>query len=1184
MGSELFKNSMRIVLYGLGLGSLALVIYRLSPLIAIGDYHPFDNYIVREVLILVLVSAAASFGGFKFWKKWKSNKKLAEGIAEQAQTANDEAVLKDKMKDALATLKAASASKGNYLYDLPWYVLIGPPGSGKTTALVNSGLKFPLSARGATPAAIAGVGGTRYCDWWFTEDAVLIDTAGRYTTQDSDAKSDKESWFAFLDLLKKNRPRQPINGVLLAISLEDLMTLSPAEIAAHSNAIRARLLELHERLKVDFPVYALFTKADLVAGFTEYFGYLSDVARKQVWGATFQTADKKRNMIGEVPVEFDLLMERLTEEQLDRLQDEPVPNTRVILFGFPAQMARLKQQIFDFLNQIFEPTRYHANATLRGFYFTSGTQQGSPIDQLIGSLARSFGTEEVAAASYSGQGKSYFLTDLIQKVIIGEAAWVSTDRWAVRRAMIIKATAFTIIAAVTVGLSLAWYVSYKHNSALIEANEKADQEYLSAAGPLARETIIADRDFNKILPALYKLRYMPAGYGSRSTPTPMAATFGLSQRERLQSSTENAYRVGLERMLRSRLIFRMEELLDTNGDNPAFVYEALKVYLMLGGLQPVERNFVLAWLRRDWTENLYPGAAYAEGRKVLEEHVVAMLDLESGQPLIELDGRLINEAQKTLARLSIAQRAYQLIKSQASASTAGDWVASRKGGPDAERVFEAADGQKLDTIRVPEFFTYNGFQRLFIGRLGDIAETVKKEKWVLGSAGEQAIVAAQYDNLPDEMLELYTREYIKVWRDALSKLRLRKLLGDKPQYVALSALSAQTSPLRQIMESIRDETAVTRERPKPPPSAGSPPADSAAKPPAILFKSQDRAPGASIEAEFKPIAVAVEGTGSSKPVDDLISNLNQIAQNLSLLGNPMEAARANAELQKLVATLKNNASRMPPPFSDMMRTAVGEFEGDIAEDNAKQIQRYLRDQVLPYCQQTVAGRYPFTRGSNQDALLADFAKMFALNGVMDGFFKEKLAQYVDTSKAVWAWRQDTPVTRSFSPATLLAFQRAAYIRDAFFQSGGNTPMVSLAIKPPTIDSGAAKFDAGGTVIESPVAQSAVENAPAFGRPPPPRPAATPASPVAVQWPTPSPRTAITANVDPNQPPSVLERTGPWSLFRMLEAGGLRLSGETAGVTYILGGRELHYQISSASGMRNPLNLAQVREFRCPSGI
>src|SRR5262249_21861972 len=301
-----------------------------------------------------------------------SGQLLAKGISgEDAKDESDTAVLKDKMKDALATLKAAGGGKKDYLYDLPWYLLIGPPGSGKTTALINSGLKFPL-ARGATPAAIAGVGGTRYCDWWFTADAVLVDPAGRYTTQDSDAKADKQSWLGFLDLLKKNRPRQPINGVIVAISLEDILTLSAADLAAHSNAIRARLLELHERLKVDFPVYALFTKADLVAGFAEFFGYLGDQGRRQVWGATFQTADKTRNMVGEVPVEYDALLERLSEATIDRLQDEPAPNTRVLLFGFPAQMSRLKQSIHDFLNQIFEPTRYHANALLRGFYFTSG--------------------------------------------------------------------------------------------------------------------------------------------------------------------------------------------------------------------------------------------------------------------------------------------------------------------------------------------------------------------------------------------------------------------------------------------------------------------------------------------------------------------------------------------------------------------------------------------------------------------------------------------------------------------------------------------------------------------------------------------------------------------------------------------------------------------------------------------
>src|SRR5712675_3252159 len=324
------KQITQIILYGVGLGSLAAVVYFAGPFIAIGNWHPLENTIVRNIIILLLVAGAAAVAGFSFFRRRKAGKQIADGISGAEQTVNDEPVLKERMKDALTTLKAASGNKSGYLYDLPWYVIIGPPGAGKTTALVNSGLKFPLS-RGTAPAAVAGVGGTRYCDWWFTEEAVLIDTAGRYTTQDSDAKSDKQSWLSFLALLKKNRPRQPINGVIVAISLEDLMTLPPADIAAHANAIRARLLELHERLKVDFPVYALFTKGDLVAGFMEYFGYLGEQGRRQVWGATFQTADKSRNMVGEIPVEYDALLERLSEETIDRLQDEPAPNTRVLL-------------------------------------------------------------------------------------------------------------------------------------------------------------------------------------------------------------------------------------------------------------------------------------------------------------------------------------------------------------------------------------------------------------------------------------------------------------------------------------------------------------------------------------------------------------------------------------------------------------------------------------------------------------------------------------------------------------------------------------------------------------------------------------------------------------------------------------------------------------------------------------
>ena len=174
---------------------------------------------------------------------------------------------------------------------MPWYIIIGPPGSGKTTALVNSSLDFPLAEQFGK-GALQGVGGTRNCDWWFTNDAVLIDTAGRYTTQDSHKVVDSSAWESFLKLLKKHRRRRPINGAIVSISIQDLLLQTEEERVQHAKIIRTRIDELMQKLEIRFPVYLIFTKTDLVSGFTEYFEDLSKEDREQVWGISLPNAPK----------------------------------------------------------------------------------------------------------------------------------------------------------------------------------------------------------------------------------------------------------------------------------------------------------------------------------------------------------------------------------------------------------------------------------------------------------------------------------------------------------------------------------------------------------------------------------------------------------------------------------------------------------------------------------------------------------------------------------------------------------------------------------------------------------------------------------------------------------------------------------------------------------------------------
>ncbi len=434
----------------LGLVALSLVVWFVGPLAGYGTVYPFEGALGRLLVILGIWAIAGAVFGVRSLRRRRRAATIEQAVTETRE--DDTPILREKMQDAMATLRKSSQRGGSaYLYDLPWYIIIGPPGSGKTTALVNSGLKFPLAGAGGAKA-IAGVGGTRHCDWWFTEEAVMIDTAGRYTTQDSDADADRRSWTGFLDMLAGNRPRQPINGVLVCVSVEDLISLPAPELDAHASAIRRRLDELHNRLKISFPVYFVLTKMDLVAGFTEFFGDLTPEQRSMVWGMTFKPKARADNMVGAFGQEFDELMLALSDQTTDRLQMEPDARARSRIFGFPTQMASLKGPLNEFLVKVFEPSRYQSETALRGVYFTSGTQEGTPIDRVLGALGRSFGAQGGLAMAFSGQGRSYFLTDLLQRVIFAESGWVSTNVAHLRRNVALRVGAYAALLLVVAGL------------------------------------------------------------------------------------------------------------------------------------------------------------------------------------------------------------------------------------------------------------------------------------------------------------------------------------------------------------------------------------------------------------------------------------------------------------------------------------------------------------------------------------------------------------------------------------------------------------------------------------------------------------------------------------------------------------------------------------------------------------
>lgn len=1182
------KRVLKIVLVILGLAALSAMVWFGGPLVAFGDSRLLEEVTPRAVTIGTILLVAFLIWLTMFLVRRRREKALEAAVAAQSEDDTDTEVLSERLKDALATLKKSSRWGRNYLYELPWYLVIGPPGAGKTTALVNSGLRFPL-ARGSAAEAVQGSGGTRYCDWWFTENAVLIDTAGRYTTQDADRRLDSKSWLGFLDILKLHRPFQPINGVLVVISLEDVITGGPQEIQAHSEAIRKRLGELHERLKVSFPVYVVFTKADLVAGFMEYFADLGEDERKAVWGATFQTDKRDANMIGGLPAEYDALVSRLAERMPDRLNAEVDPRARALMFGFPGQMNANKAKIVDFMNRIFEPTRYQVTATLRGFYFTSGTQIGTPFDQLIGNITRSLGTSPVQGA-YSGLGKSFFLHDLITRVVIPEAGWVSSNAIAVRRTLMIRIGAFAAVGLLTAGALAVWLNSYRANAGFIQLTQDAVKAYEPTAAAMAQQTEVSDPKLDETYEALFALWNLPPGYRHREEPPPPGSGFGLSQHERLESAATTTYRNALETFLRPRLVLRLEQQIQEKMDNPVFLYEALKVYLMLGGQYKADRETIVRWQTYDWENNVLPGPTMEKQREVLTEHLQAMLDLEtSATPAIKLNLPLVEATQQIIARMPLAQRGYSLMKADAAQLGLGDWRVADHAGVDASILFETEDGSDLETLSVPGIFTYQGFRNGIVAALPTIQKQIESERWVLGRAADQAAFADQYPTLERDILDLYETEFISKWDGMLSSIRLKSVIADKPSYGVLGVAASGTSPILQLAEGVAAETRLTAEPAEEQSDAA---ADAAGG--VLAKKAQQQAasalgatggaalnaalkasgsagpqgpkPGQTVEDHFAKWHDLVEPGANGKPVEKLTETLGQIQSLLALqVMNPEQSSQTRLDMNKQMVVMQNHLSKLPGPLQTALKKVVDQVSGDVVETSIGQLADELANRVTGECRKIASNVYPFAR-SERDVAIASFGQLFSPGGIMDGFFVEKLAPLVDMSTSPWSWRTDNQMTSRLSNATLRSFEIAATIRDAFFPTGGKLPQIQFQVQPVGVSAGSdgAVLEMDGTSVFAGPGGGFASN---------------------IQWPSVGGRNQTAVYINPQLPDRASSTThvGPWGLFRLADQASLSRKGNVVRMRVLIGGREAVFSFTSQT-TTNPLGLDALSKFRCPDSL
>ena len=750
-------------------------------------------------------------------------------------------VLKKRLLEAITKIKSSKLgqlSGDAALYELPWYMVIGNPAAGKSTAIASSGLQFPF----ADSKIVQGVGGTRNCDWFFTTDGILLDTAGRYSVVDED----RAEWFGFLSLLKKYRKKAPINGIVIAVSVAELSGNRPEFAINLAKNLRERVQELTEHLEVHAPVYVVFTKADLITGFNEFFQDAERGERDRVWGATlpYSQSATGQQVLDQFDVRFDELYDGLKDMSQANMALQWRERMPPGVFTFPLEFKTIKAPLRSFIATLFEENPYQFKPVFRGFYFTSALQEGESVSASEIRVRDRFDlavqpTEREETHTQHG----YFLLNLFRKVIFADrdlvAQYASPNKTRMRYAAFFSATAF-------VGLALGgWSWSYINNRQLVENVERD----LAKAKEVQRINPALQSRFEAMDLLQTRIEQLQGYRDDR----PLGLSLGLYQGELLERKLREEYFNGVKELMLKPVAQSLEAYLaevnanaaqlqsaakpadppntlaslgattaapttisvsqhfkDASPTNVEDAYNALKTYLMLSDHSRAEASHLNDQLSRFWRNWLETNRGTMPREQLIRsaERVItfylAQMD-DTSWPKIDSKLALVDQTRGSLAAkvggTSAIQQAYDNVKARATTRYPSMTVARIVGDQDKELV--------KGSYAIPGTFTREAWAGFVQDAFKEAAnKELQSTDWVLKTATRNDLtLQGSPEQIQKQLVDLYKNEYAREWQKFIQGVTIRELEGFDAAAIAMNRLGdPQTSPLSKLMMTVYEQT------------------------------------------------------------------------------------------------------------------------------------------------------------------------------------------------------------------------------------------------------------------------------------------------------------------------------------------------------------------------------------------
>lgn len=900
---------------------LCLCVWQVGPWLSLGSHQPLVSREARILCIVGLVLVCGGYWLYRLLRRISEDPDFLGTLLRLPRTGDDSAArqrmapVEARLGRALAHLRTMGADSlwrrwfesRHHLYALPWFLVMGAPGSGKTALLRQSGLQFPLAQDSGHPAHATQP--TTDCDWWLSNQAVMLDTSGRYCqvmpsdrTNAPQPDPQHTPWHGLLKLLRKHRPRAPVNGVLLVVSVAELLDTSAGERSRLAAVLRARLAELRRELGIRFSVYLVVAKADLLRGFREFFQSLTSEGRTQPWGFSLDappclkpwhraaSPEEGRHAIRrQVGEQLRGLTQRLEAGLRIRLNEEFELDRRQQLFTLPLEMAALGEPLASLVDEVFLDSRFDETAdprALRGVYFVSAEQGDARLPAQGGTLLRQFGQAlgrpPAPAPAGVTEHQSFFLHDLLARIVIPEAHRVRPNRRWELRFRTLRLLGHSLALLVFGWLAFSFTTSGRNNLAYLDAVQARTAELRAKVVRLLAEPTRA-----RVPAVLDAARLVPAHPALNDDGPPASFGYGLYVAGPVMAASAQVYAGLQEHLLLPAVLQRVQVVLAARLhalDAPG-VYATLRVYKLLHDPDRYRADGaardVRAWVLADIATG--PGAAALGVGPSTVAHVESLFSgAHALQPALPPDQALIREAQAFLDSRTAGQRLYERARSAFQKDAPPDFTLVRAVGPQAGTVFTREGARSLES-GVPGLFTRDGYQGLFDKRLpAFIGRAFPEDAWVMdrseseqalaghAAAGRPVLGATSADPMVEEVRRQYLAEYVEHWDRFLGSIRAvgtTEITGTTGTTGApggslgfdlgvLRQFAAPDSPLIRLARAAARETTLSSARPARSPFEIGPPSGQPPAPPtAAAPVSATAVPGAARDTSLEKTLV-----------------------------------------------------------------------------------------------------------------------------------------------------------------------------------------------------------------------------------------------------------------------------------------------------------------------------------------